>query len=53
MTLIKTVPIDATSRLAAELIPNAQFKVYEGAPHGLFITEMNKLTDDIEEFVKS
>jgi hypothetical protein len=25
-------------------------KVYEGAPHGLFLTHMERLTADIQEF---
>ena len=47
-----TVPIEATSMQAAQMIPNAKLKVYEGAPHGLFITDMNKLNRDIDNFIQ-
>lgn len=49
----KTVPIKATSEIAATLIPNAIYKVYDGAPHGLFITDKERLTNDIASFVTS
>jgi pimeloyl-ACP methyl ester carboxylesterase len=35
----KTVPIEITSEIAAKLIPDNKFIVYEGAPHGLFYIE--------------
>jgi pimeloyl-ACP methyl ester carboxylesterase len=47
----QTVPIDASGRRTAQLISDARFKVYEGAPHGLFYTERAKLNADLEEFV--
>ena len=49
----KTVPIKAAGENAASLISNSVFKVYEGAPHGLFITEKNRLTNDIMSFVST
>ncbi len=49
----KTVPIKAAGEQAAALIPNAVYKVYEGAPHGLFITEKKRLTDDINSFLNT
>jgi pimeloyl-ACP methyl ester carboxylesterase len=33
-TADKTVPIDATARMAASLIDDVQLVEYEGAPHG-------------------
>ncbi len=47
----KTVPIEITSEIAAKLIPNNRFIVYEGAPHGLFYTEKEKLNIDLIEFL--
>lgn len=47
----KIVPIDLSARKAVKLIKNAQLKVYEGAPHGLFVTEKNKLNDDLLQFI--
>lgn len=47
----KTVPIKPTGEQASELLPDAQYIVYEGAPHGLFITEKEKLTQDLVSFI--
>lgn len=47
------VPIEATSQQAARLIPQASYVIYEDAPHGLFITEKERLTADILQFVNS
>ncbi|HVX27915.1 MAG TPA: alpha/beta hydrolase [Parafilimonas sp.] len=47
----KTVPVKATSEKAASLISGSIYKIYEGAPHGLFITDKERLTNDIASFV--
>jgi pimeloyl-ACP methyl ester carboxylesterase len=47
----KTVPIDATGRQAAAGIANAQLVEYDGAPHGLFATESDRLTRDLLSFL--
>lgn len=47
----KTVPIDATGNETAKLLPDAQYKVYEGAPHGLYYTEKDKLNKDLAAFI--
>ena len=49
----KTVPIELTSEIAAKLIPDNRFIVYEGAPHGLFYIEKDKLNKDLIEFLNS
>ncbi|RZM02539.1 MAG: alpha/beta hydrolase [Pedobacter sp.] len=49
----KIVPIEVSSERTAAAIPQATFKIYDGAPHGLFITEKDALNADIEEFLKS
>ena len=49
----KTVPIEISSHKAAKLIPDCRYVVYEGAPHGLFYTEKEKLNKDLVEFLKS
>ncbi len=46
-----SAPLDF-GRRAAALIPNSQLKVYEGAPHGLFLTDISKLNRDLLEFVR-
>ena len=48
----KTVPIDAAGRAAAKGITGATFIEYDGAPHGLFATEKNRLTRDMLDFLK-
>jgi non-heme chloroperoxidase len=46
-------PIDITGRKTAQLIPNSQFKIYEGAAHGLFITHKERFNRDLLEFIQS
>lgn len=46
----QTVPLDASGARTAAALPHATYKVYEGAPHGLFITEKEKLSADIAAF---
>jgi non-heme chloroperoxidase len=43
-------PIDLTGRPTAELIPGARLEIYEGAPHGLFITHRERLNRDLAAF---
>jgi len=45
-----TVPIELTSKQSSKLIPNNMLLIYQGAPHGLFYTEKEKLNADIIEF---
>lgn len=47
----KTVPIDAAGRAAAAGIANSQLVEYDGAPHGLFATEGDRLTQDLLTFL--
>ncbi len=47
----KTVPIKATAEQAVENIEGAVLKVYEGAPHGLWFTEKDKLNQDLIDFI--
>ncbi len=47
----KTVPIAASAEHATKLIPNNIFLVYEGAPHGLFYTEKERLNKDLVAFI--
>jgi non-heme chloroperoxidase len=46
----KTVPIEASGSRTAELIPQAQYIVYKGAPHGLFYTHREQLNADLIRF---
>ena len=47
----KTVPIEVSGNKTAKLLPNAKYLVYEDAPHGLFITEKDKLNADLITFI--
>lgn len=44
-------PLELTGAKTAELLPNAQLKIYEGMAHGFYITHAKKLNDDIVSFV--
>ena len=48
----KTVPIDASARAAAKGIAQSNLIEYEGAPHGLFATEKQRLTIDLLDFIR-
>ncbi len=47
----ETVPIKVSGERAAKLLPNATLSVYEGAPHGLFITDADKLNAELLQFI--
>jgi len=47
----KTVDIEISAKESTKLIPNNAFLIYEGAPHGLFYTEREKLNSDLIEFI--
>ncbi|MGZ3703427.1 MAG: alpha/beta fold hydrolase [Bdellovibrionota bacterium] len=46
----KVVPISATSEVTQRLIPHATLKRYDGAPHGLIITDKEELNRDMLAF---
>jgi pimeloyl-ACP methyl ester carboxylesterase len=47
-----SAPLELTGRKTARLIPGARLEVYEGAPHGLFVTHMERLNGDLLAFAK-
>jgi pimeloyl-ACP methyl ester carboxylesterase len=47
----QTVPIKISSDLTAKMIPNSQYIVYKGAPHGLFYTHKDQLNKDLIQFI--
>lgn len=47
----KTVPIEVSSDRTAKMMPDAIYKIYPGAPHGLFFTDKDRLNEDLEEFI--
>lgn len=46
------VPIDASARASKRLVPQAELKVYAGAPHGLSFTHQDQLNADLLGFLK-
>jgi non-heme chloroperoxidase len=42
-----SAPVDLTARRYAALIPHARVIIYEGAPHGLMITDRERLCADL------
>lgn len=50
-TADKTVPIAASSRIAAQGIAQSTLIEYTGAPHGLFATDKQRLTGDLLSFL--
>jgi len=51
-TADKTVPIDATARLAAKGIANSKLIEYEGGPHGLLASHKQRVIDDVLAFLR-
>jgi len=47
------VPIEASGNLSARLVPDAQFKVYAGAPHGMCTTLKHRVNEDLYSFITS
>jgi non-heme chloroperoxidase len=47
----KTVPIEPTAEQAAQMIPGCKFIRYQGAPHGFFYTEKERLNKDLISFI--
>jgi non-heme chloroperoxidase len=47
-----STPLESTGRKTARLIPGSQLKVYEGAPHGLMFTHMDRFNRDLHDFIK-
>jgi len=49
----KIVPNDKSSDLTAEMLRHAEYITYEGAPHGLFITDKERLNENLIQFINS
>ncbi len=48
-----SAPFPLTGQRTAALIPGCELKVYEEAPHGLFITHMERVNDDLLRFMSA
>ncbi len=51
-TADKTVPVAATARAAHAAIANSTLLEYGGAPHGLFATDKQRLSEDLLAFIR-
>ena len=49
----ETVPPAASGDAAAKALPSAEYKRYDGAPHGLFVTHKDQLNADLIAFSQS
>ncbi len=48
----KNVPIEVSGERSAQMIPDARFIRYKGAPHGFFYTDKEKLNSDLIAFIR-
>lgn len=48
-----SVPLEMTGRPTAKLIPGAELKIYQGAPHGVLLTHVEQLNGDLLQFARS
>ena len=48
-----SAPIEITGRPTAAGIRGAELKVYDSAPHGLFVTHMAQINRDLEAFIRA
>lgn len=46
-------PLEITGAKTAELVPHSRLVVYANAPHGLFLTHVRRLNEDLLAFVTS
>jgi non-heme chloroperoxidase len=46
-----SAPLKLTAHKTARLLPNAETRIYEGAPHGLMLTHAARLNQDLVEFI--
>ncbi len=46
-----SAPLDLTGRRTAKLMPDSELRVYEGAPHGLMLTHIERLNSDLIAFI--
>lgn len=48
-----SAPIALTGARTAQLLPHCRYQIYDGAPHGLLITHLDRLNADIAAFLAS
>jgi pimeloyl-ACP methyl ester carboxylesterase len=47
------IPLEISGRRLAAGIKGAELKIYEGAPHGLFVTHLDRVNRDLEAFIRA
>jgi pimeloyl-ACP methyl ester carboxylesterase len=47
-----SAPLEITGRPAAAMIRGARLEVYEGGPHGLYVTHKERLNQDLARFIR-
>jgi len=48
-----SAPLELTGRRTAALMPHSRLIVYEGAPHGLMLTHVDRFNADLVEFLRT
>lgn len=46
-----SAPVEITGAPTAAMIPGAELALYQGAPHGLYVTHHRRLTEDLIRFI--
>ncbi|MRS14014.1 alpha/beta fold hydrolase [Enterobacteriaceae bacterium RIT691] len=47
------VPFETCGKVAAEILPHAQLKVYQGGSHGICTTHKQQISDDLLAFIQA
>jgi non-heme chloroperoxidase len=47
------VPFETCGKVAAEILPDSQLKVYEGGSHGICTTHKHQINEDLLKFIQS
>jgi len=48
----KSCPLEMTGRSTAAMIPGSELKIYEGAPHGVLLTHVERLNEELMNFLR-
>jgi non-heme chloroperoxidase len=48
----KSCPLEMTGRSTAAMIPRSELKIYQGAPHGVLLTHVERLNEDLMNFLR-
>jgi non-heme chloroperoxidase len=47
----QTSPLEITGKRTNEIMPDSRLKIYHSKAHGIYITEANRLNEDVLEFI--